>query len=44
MNHATLGLVAVFIAAALVIGTVSATTPAFAKSKVKVGISKTNVL
>jgi hypothetical protein len=40
MNHATLGLAAVFIAAALVIGTVSATTPAFAKSKVKVGDTK----
>ena len=44
MNHTTLGLVAVFVAAALVIGTVTATTPAYAggkgKSGVKVGDTK----
>jgi hypothetical protein len=42
MNHTTLGIVAVFVAAALVIGTFAATTsatPAFA-SKVKVGSTK----
>jgi uncharacterized membrane protein len=40
MNHTTLALVAVIVAAALVIGTVTATTtPAFA-SKVKVGNTK----
>jgi hypothetical protein len=37
MNHTTLGIVAVLVAAALVVGTFAATTPAFAKSKVKVG-------
>ena len=40
MNNTTLALVAVIVAAALVIGTVTATTPAFAKSKVKVGDTK----
>ena len=49
MNHTTLGIVAVFVAAALVIGTFAATTsatPAFAggkgkdKSYVKVGSTK----
>ena len=46
MNHTTLALVAVIVAAALVIGTVTATTPAFAGSKgfggskVKVGDTK----
>ena len=40
MNHTTLALVAVIVSAALVIGTVTATTtPAFA-SKVKVGNTK----
>jgi uncharacterized membrane protein len=38
MNHTTLALVAVIVAAALVIGTVAVTTPAFAK--VKVGDTK----
>jgi hypothetical protein len=44
MNHTTLGIVAVLVAAALVIGTVTATTPAYAggkgKSGVKVGDTK----
>ena len=46
MNHTTLALVAVIVAAALVVGTVTATTPAFAGSKgfggskVKVGDTK----
>ena len=45
MNHTTLGIVAVLVAAALVVGTFAATTPAFAKSKgsgtkVKVGDTK----
>ena len=45
MNHTTLGLVAVFVAAALVVGSLAATTtPAFAggkdKSSVKVGSTK----
>ena len=39
MNHTTLGIVAVLVAAALVVGTFAATTPAFA-SKVKVGDTK----
>jgi hypothetical protein len=33
MNHTTLGIIAVLAAAALVIGTVAATTPAFASGK-----------
>jgi hypothetical protein len=45
MNHTTLGIVAVLVAAALVVGTFAATTPAFAGgkgfgSKVKVGDTK----
>ena len=40
MNHTTLGIVAVLVAAALIVGTFAATTPAFAKSKVKVGDTK----
>jgi uncharacterized membrane protein len=39
MNHTTLGIVAVLVAAALVVGSFAATTPAFA-SKVKVGDTK----
>jgi hypothetical protein len=34
MNHTTLGIVAVLVAAALVVGTFAAITPAFAKVKV----------
>ncbi|HJT49449.1 MAG TPA: hypothetical protein VJ729_14785 [Nitrososphaeraceae archaeon] len=46
MNHTTLALIAAIVAAALVLGTVTATTPAFAGSKgfggskVKVGDTK----
>jgi hypothetical protein len=45
MNHTTLGIVAVLVAAALVVGSFAATIPAFAKSKgsgtkVKVGDTK----